>query len=53
MAASQSEDKRPQRDPAEDNAFFPSPYSLGQFTKPNPISAAPTIPIPIKARRRC
>ncbi|WQO70634.1 protein deglycase HchA (plasmid) [Sinorhizobium medicae] len=32
MATEQSEDKRPAPDPAEDNAFFPSPYSLGQFT---------------------
>ena len=32
MAAEQSDDKRPTPDPAEDNAFFPSPYSLGQFT---------------------
>ena len=34
MANPQSDDKRPQPDPAEDNAFFPSPYSLGQFTAP-------------------
>lgn len=34
MATEQSEDKRPTVDPAEDNAFFPSPYSLGQFTSP-------------------
>lgn len=27
-----SKDKRPTPDPAEDNAFFPSPYSLSQFT---------------------
>ena len=27
-----SQDKRPTPDPAEDNAFFPSPYSLSQFT---------------------
>lgn len=32
MADGRSEDKRPTRDPAEDNAFFPSPYSLSQFT---------------------
>ncbi len=32
MASQQSEDKRPTPDPAEDNAFFPSPYSLSQFT---------------------
>lgn len=34
MSNPQSDDKRPQPDPAEDNAFFPSPYSLGQFTAP-------------------
>lgn len=27
-----ADDKRPSPDPAEDNAFFPSPYSLSQFT---------------------
>lgn len=27
-------DKKPQPDPAEDNAFFPSSYSLSQFTSP-------------------
>lgn len=32
MANTSSEDKRPTPDPAEDNAFFPSPYSLSQFT---------------------
>lgn len=32
MTNTQSEDKRPTPDPAEDNAFFPSPYSLSQFT---------------------
>lgn len=34
MANPQSDDKRPTPDPAEDNAFFPSPYSLSQFTAP-------------------
>ncbi|AUY32479.1 protein deglycase HchA [Pseudomonas soli] len=29
---SPNDDKRPTPDPAEDNAFFPSPYSLSQFT---------------------
>jgi len=32
MATQTSEDKRPTPDQAEDNAFFPSPYSLSQFT---------------------
>lgn len=26
------QDKNPTPDPAEDNAFFPSPFSLGRFT---------------------
>lgn len=34
MPNSTAPDKRPSRDPAEDNAFFPSPYSLSQFTSP-------------------
>lgn len=29
---SQTEDRQPTADPAEDNAFFPSPYSLSQYT---------------------
>ena len=29
-----ADDKRPSPDPAEDNAFFPSPFSLSQFTAP-------------------
>ncbi|MDZ5601861.1 protein deglycase HchA [Pseudomonas sp. RP23018S] len=32
MSTSHSDDKRPTPDLAEDNAFFPSPYSLSQFT---------------------
>ena len=35
MAADSTQDKRPTPDPAaEENAFFPSPYSLSQFTAP-------------------
>ena len=34
MMDTPSDDKRPTPDPAEDNAFFPSPYSLSQFTSP-------------------
>lgn len=34
MADTQTNDKKPQSDPAEKDAFFPSPYSLGQFTSP-------------------
>ncbi|MFS1287568.1 glyoxalase III HchA [Pseudomonas piscis] len=32
MSHTPIDDKRPTPDPAEDNAFFPSPYSLSQFT---------------------
>lgn len=32
MTTPAAEDKRPTRDLAEDNAYFPSPYSLSQFT---------------------
>ena len=34
MSSAPSNDKQPTRDPAEDNAFFPSPFSLSQFTSP-------------------
>ena len=34
MATPCPDDRRPTPDPAEDNAFFPSPYSLSQFTSP-------------------
>jgi len=34
MAEPSTPDKQPQPDPAELNAFFPSPYSLSQFTSP-------------------
>ncbi len=34
MTSKTTDDKRPTPDPAEDNAFFPSPYSLSQFTSP-------------------
>ncbi|WBU59507.1 glyoxalase III HchA [Paracoccus albus] len=34
MASSEQASKKPQPDPAEDNAFFPSAYSLGEFTAP-------------------
>jgi molecular chaperone Hsp31 and glyoxalase 3 len=34
MTVNTSNDKRPTPDPAEYDAFFPSPYSLSQFTSP-------------------
>lgn len=32
--AADTQDREPTPDPAEDGAFFPSPYSLGQYTAP-------------------
>ncbi len=32
MTTLQSDDNRPTPNQVEDNAFFPSPYSLSQFT---------------------
>lgn len=34
MTNVKTDDKRPTPDPTEDNAFFPSPFSLSQFTSP-------------------
>ncbi|MCW6530702.1 protein deglycase HchA [Sphingomonas sp. MMSM20] len=34
MSEIQADDKKPQPDPAEENAYFPSSYSLSQFTSP-------------------
>ncbi|MFM0500249.1 glyoxalase III HchA [Paraburkholderia caffeinilytica] len=34
MSAQNTSDKKPQPDPAEKDAFFPSSYSLSQFTSP-------------------
>lgn len=34
MSPDAAQDKKPNPDPAEDNAFFPSSYSLSQFTSP-------------------
>jgi molecular chaperone Hsp31 and glyoxalase 3 len=51
MANSQSNDKRPHADPAEDNAFFPSPYSLSQFTSPKSNLSGADYPNPYKGGR--
>jgi len=32
------DDKNPTPDLAEDNAFFPSPYSLSQYTAPQQVT---------------
>jgi molecular chaperone Hsp31 and glyoxalase 3 len=51
MATPQSDDKRPTPDPAEDNAFFPSPYSLSQFTSPKSDLSGADYPTPYKGGR--
>lgn len=50
MATTQSDDKRPTPDPAEDNAFFP-PYSLSQFTSPKSDLSAADYPNPYTGGR--
>lgn len=51
MATAQSDDKRPAPDPAEDNAFFPSPYSLSQFTSPQSDLSGADYPAPYTGGR--
>ena len=51
MANAQLDDKRPTPDPAEDNAFFPSPYSLSQFTSPKTDLSGADYPAPYRAGR--
>ncbi|MFQ8433465.1 glyoxalase III HchA [Amaricoccus sp. W119] len=51
MSDAQSEDRRPTPDPAEDNAFFPSPYSLGQFTSPKSDLSGADYPKPYTGGR--
>lgn len=36
MTGLPSDDRHPAPDAAEENAFFPSPYSLNQYTSPVP-----------------
>ena len=45
--AQTSQDRNPSPDLAEDNAFFPSPYSLSQYTAVKQTSMEPTIQHPI------
>ncbi len=52
MANPQTDDKRPTRDPAEDNAFFPSPYSLSQFTAPKSNLSGADYPSPYKGGKK-
>lgn len=52
MANPQTDDKRPTRDPAEDNAFFPSPYSLSQFTAPKSNLSGADYPNPYRGGKK-
>ncbi|MGY2340379.1 glyoxalase III HchA [Pseudomonas sp. SDO5532_S415] len=51
MTNTQVDDKRPTEDPAEDNAFFPSPYSLSQFTSPTSDLSGADYPDPYRGGR--
>jgi len=51
MTTLQSDDKRPTPDQAEDNAFFPSPYSLSQFTSPKSDLSDADYPNPYQGGR--
>ncbi|MBS0220185.1 MAG: protein deglycase HchA [Proteobacteria bacterium] len=45
-------DMNPQPDPAEENAFFPSRYSLSQFTSPKSDLSGADYPNPYSGRRK-
>lgn len=51
MSDTNAADKRPTPDPAEDNAFFPSPYSLSQFTSKRSDLSGADYPKPYKGAR--
>ena len=51
MSGEKSEDRRPTPDPAEENAFFPSPYSLAQFTLPKSDLSGADYPNPYRGSR--
>ena len=51
MSNARTDDKRPTPDPAEDNAFFPSPYSLSQFTSPRSDLSGADYPAPYAGGR--
>ena len=46
MSDQNTADRKPQPDPAEKNAFFPSRYSLSQFTSPKSDLSAADYPQP-------
>jgi molecular chaperone Hsp31 and glyoxalase 3 len=45
-------DRKPQPDPAEDRAFFPSRYSLSQFTSPKSDLSGADYPAPYKGGKK-
>ncbi|EQB4402741.1 glyoxalase III HchA [Acinetobacter baumannii] len=47
-----SNDKNPTPDLAEDNAFFPSPYSLSQYTSPKTDYDGTTYPMPYAGNKK-
>jgi len=47
-----SNDKNPTPDLAEDNAFFPSPYSLSQYTSPKTDYDGTTYPAPYTGNKK-
>ncbi|EHU1616344.1 protein deglycase HchA [Acinetobacter baumannii] len=47
-----SNDKNPTPDLAEDNAFFPSPYSLSQYTSPKTDYDGTTYPTPYAGNKK-
>lgn len=51
MTTHHSDDKQPTPDQAEDNAFFPSPYSLSQFTSPKSDLSGADYPNPYTGGR--
>lgn len=51
MSKPSTDDKQPKPDPAEDNAFFPSPYSLSQFTSPKTNLSGADYPDPYTGGR--
>ncbi len=52
MSDQNASDKRPQADPAEENAFFPSSYSLSQFTSPKSDLGGADYPSPYKGGKK-
>ena len=52
MSSNDDHSKNPQPDPAEENAFFPSSYSLSQFTSPKSDLSGADYPVPYKGTKK-